>query len=145
VSRTSTSGIFDPDIDSRQRPPVEPYWSVADCQRLIANPALAFLVWVSAYLAIRHALSEHHLGLFLVGLVLTVVPCFLGQYHCLDCGATGWALRAAWHGCPSVVARLHHPDAGRLRVPRLRSQFKIWIVVVLLALLVYAILGSPRH
>jgi len=47
MSRTSTSGIFDADLDSRQRPPVEPYWSVADCQRLIANPALAFLVWLA--------------------------------------------------------------------------------------------------
>ena len=104
-----------------------------------------FLIWLAAYLAIRQSLSLHHLGLFLVGLILFVVPLPLGQYHCLDCGATGWAVRAARHACPSVVARLHHPDAGWLRVPRLRTQFKAWIVLVLLALLTFAILASPRH
>ena len=103
MSRTSSSGVFDPDIDSRQRSPVEPYWSIADCQRLIANPALALLVWLAAYVAIRHALYLHHLGWFLFGLVLGLVPLPLGRYHCLDCGDSGWALRAARHACPSVL------------------------------------------
>ncbi len=145
MSRAHTQNIFDPDLDSRPWPSVEPYWSVAECQRLIANPALAFLVWLTAFLAIRHALIVHHLGWFLLALVLWVVPLPLGQYHCLDCGATGWALRAARHVCPSVVAHLHHPEVGWLRVPRLRTQFKVWIVLVLVSLLFYAILGNARR
>jgi hypothetical protein len=143
--RTSGQGIFDPDIDSRQRPPVEPNWSLSECQRLIANPALALLVCLAAYLAIRQALIVHHVGLFVFGLILFVVPLPLGQYHCLDCGATGWAFRAGRHACPAVVARQHHPDVGWVRIPRLRTQFKIWLVLVVLTLLLFAILGSPRH
>ncbi len=145
VSRAPIQGNYDPDIDSQQRPPVEPFWSLTDCQRLIATPALALLVCLAAYLAIRHALIVRHLGLFVSGLILFVVPLPLGQYHCLDCGATGWALRAARHACPAVVARQHHPDSRWLRIPRLRTQFKLWMVVVVISLLVYAILGSPRH
>jgi hypothetical protein len=145
VLRTPGQGIFDPDMDSGLRRPVEPYWPLSECQRLIANPALGLLICLAAYLAIRHGLFVRHLGLFVFGLILFVVPLPLGQYHCLDCGATGWALRAGRHACPAVVARQHHPDARWLRIPRLRTQFKLWLVAIVLALLVYAILGSPRH
>jgi hypothetical protein len=145
VFQAPGQGIFDADMDSGLRPPVEPRWSIAECQRLIANPALALLVCLAAYLAIRHGLIVRHLGLFVLGLILFVVPLPLGQYHCLDCGATGWALRAARHACPAVVARLHHPDARWFRIPRLRTQFKLWLVAVVLALVTWAILVSPRH
>jgi hypothetical protein len=145
MSRTTGQHIFDPDIDRLQRPPVAPDRSPSECQRLIANPALALLVCVAAYLAIRHALVVRHLGLFVTGMILFVAALPLGQYHCLDCGASGWALRAARHACPAVWSRSHHPNGGWLRIPRLRTQFKLWLATVVLALVFYAILALPRH
>ncbi len=116
---------------------------VAESQRLVANPALAFLVWLVAYMVIRHALIGHHLGLFFLGIFLAIVPLPMGQFHCLDCGATGWALRGGRHVCPSVVARYHGRIAPGIPIPLLRTQFMIWICLVVIAFLLYAILGRP--
>ncbi len=105
VSRASSRSLSDPDLDHPVLPQAASVDSLADHQRLIANPSLAFLMWLISFVAIRHAVIEHKLGLFLIGLVLTMVPFLLVQFHCLDCGATGWALRAARHFCPAVAAR----------------------------------------
>jgi hypothetical protein len=118
--------------------------SVSEHQRLIANPSLAFLMWLISFVAIRHAVIEHKLGLFFIGLLLTMVPLLLGQFHCLDCGSTGWALRGARHFCPSVAARCQGLRLSRIRVPRLRTQFQVWICVAVLVLLVYGILVGYR-
>jgi hypothetical protein len=144
VSRAPGEAIYDPDLDTPYRSPAMEAESVAESQRLIANPSLVFLLWLLAYMVIRHALIGHHLGLFWLGLLLAIIPLPLGQFHCLDCGATGWALRAARHICPAVTARCHGQIVSWIRIPRLRTQFKIWVCVVILALLLYAILsGHP--
>ena len=139
--RAPRESIYDPDLDTPHRPPALEAESVAESQRLIANPALAFVVWLLAYMVIRHALIGHQLGLFFVGLFLAIVPFPLGEYHCLDCGNTGWAIRAGRHVCHAVTARYHGQIVSWIRIPRLRTQFKIWICLVVLAFLLYAILG----
>lgn len=136
--------LYDPDLDTPHRPFAVEAESVAESQRLVANPSVAFLLWLVAYTVIRQALIGHHLVLFFVGLLLTVVPLPTAQYHCLDCGSTGWALRARRHLCPSVLARLHHGNVSWFRMPRLRTQFKLWLCLVIIAFLLYAILAGPR-
>jgi hypothetical protein len=143
VSRAPSGIIYDPDLDTQHGPPVVEAESVAESQRLVANPALIFLVWLLAYLVVRQALIGHHLGLFFAGLFLAVVPLPGGQYHCLDCGKTGWAIRASRHVCPTVMARCHGQIVSSIRFPRLLNQFIIWVCLAALALLCYAILGNP--
>jgi hypothetical protein len=128
VNAEHGESAFDPDLDElqprRARPAGEP---IAECQRLLANPLLAVLCWAGVYFVIRHGLLIRNLPLFLVGLVLLIVPIFLVQYHCLDCGATGWLFRSRRHACQAVVARLHNPGTWRRRGPRLKIQIIIWL------------------
>ncbi len=79
--------------------------AIEDQLRLIVNPFLAVFGWVIALVIIRIALQVYSAYLFLAGLGLLLVPLFLFQYHCLDCGATGW-LQCSWrHCCPAVTHR----------------------------------------
>ena len=91
MSGRTRETIYDPDLDTPHPMPAVEAEYVAESQRLVANPALAFLVWLVAYMVIRHALIGHHLGLFFLGIFLASVPLPMGQFHCLDCGVTGWA------------------------------------------------------
>ena len=75
-----------PELDDPVLPQAASVDSISEHQRLIANPSLAFLMWLISFVAIRHAVIEHKLGLFFIGLLLTMVPLLLGQFHCLDCG-----------------------------------------------------------
>ncbi len=141
VSRVPGGTIYDRDLDTpHPLAPVEAEF-VGESQRLVANPALMFLVWLLAYLVIRQAVIGHHLGLFFFGLLLPFVPIPLGQFHCLDCGETGWALRSNRHLCPTVRARYHGQVVSWLPIPRLRIQFAIWMCLAALALVLYVILA----
>jgi hypothetical protein len=76
-------------------------------------------------------------------LVVFVLGLFLVQFHCLDCGATGWLVRYQRHACPKVVARWRSRVVRRFHGPRLRIQLIAWLIVTMAALLLGALaLGS---
>ena len=108
MDRDHLPSTYDRDFDRRpQRPPglsdfEEPFEAH---QRLIANPFLAILSWVAAIALIRTSLRHHSLALFLVAGGLFIVAFFLLQFHCLDCGKTGWLLRSRMHACPPLRFR----------------------------------------
>jgi len=140
VSAETGHSVFDPDLDvsrpRRVRRTVEP---IGECQRLIANPFLAVLCWVAVFFVIRQGLRMHSLPLFLGGLGLLFVPILLVQYHCLDCGATGWLFRSRSHACPVVVARHQNPGAWRRRGPRVETQIILWVYCLMAASLLFLV------
>ena len=86
---------FDPDLDLQpRRPSTVPNVPVDEYQRLVANPFLAVLGWLAMFGLLREAVRRQNLALFMTGIILLFVACFLLQFHCLDCGATGWLLRS---------------------------------------------------
>jgi hypothetical protein len=139
------STLFDAEIDTpRERPRAIPVDSVAGCQRLIINPFLAILGWLAAATMIRHSLRSHNLALHLISLLWLFVPLVLVQFHCLDCRATGWYVRAGRHACAGVLARWARGDR-RSRWPRGRTQLVLWAYVLAAISLFYLIrLREPR-
>ncbi len=149
VNAQPGDSVFDPDLDAaRPRPVRGESESIAEFQRLLANPFLAVLCWVAIFSVIRQALRIHSLPLFLAGLGLLFVPIFLVQFHCLDCGATGWLFRSRHHACPAVVARRENPGARRRRVLRVKTQLILWfyalMAVSLLFLVGYLAARAPK-
>ena len=141
----SRQSLFDPDLDTpRRRQSHISSELIENQRRLIVNPFLAVLGWVIALAVIRIALLSHHLVLFLTGLGLSLVPLFLFQYHCLDCGATGW-LQSAWrHGCPAVVARAENGVVRRFPGMSLGRQVMAWISILAVAFMVFVIVRLAR-
>ena len=140
----SGHSVFDPDLDvsrpRRVRIEVEP---IEEYQRLLANPFLAVLCWVVVFFVVRQALRLDSFALFLVGLVLLSCSILMVQYHCLDCGATGWLIRCRRHACPDVVRAQNNPGTWRRRGPRVETQIVVWLygLVAVAVLLVVAYLA----
>jgi hypothetical protein len=124
----STGSTFDPDLDVQPRrharEPLEPY------QRLVANPFLAVLAWIFIAALVDAAVRSQNLPLFLTAIGLLFVAFFLLQFHCLDCGATGWVLRYRKHACPPVVARWQSRTVRRFHGPSMKSQLVGWFIVI---------------
>jgi len=70
----------------------------------------------------------------------------LFQYHCLDCGATGWLLSFRRHCCPAITARAHDGVVVR-RFPGLsvKSQIIGWIYFLLAAFMAIVIVLAARR
>jgi hypothetical protein len=71
------------------------------------------------------------LVLFLLGIGLGFVGFFVQQFHCLDCGTTGWLYGYRHHACPMVVARYESREVRHYLVPRVPTQVTIWFYVLL--------------
>jgi hypothetical protein len=69
--------------------------------------------------------------MFEVGFGLLALECLLVQYHCRDCGATGFLVRYRRHTCPAVLARWHHRERPRFRGPGVRAQLVAWLILLL--------------
>ena len=76
-------------------------------------------------------------------LALLGLSFFTVQFHCLDCGKTGWYLAARRHACAPAVARWQHGDPNRWRFPTPKTQLILWwyflasattLIVILFAL-----------
>lgn len=123
---------YDPDLDIQPRPPsLGPTEPVEAFQRLVANPFLTFFAWLVAFGLVVQSLHRLNLALFVAGLALLFLAFLLLQFHCLDCGATGWLLRASAHACPAVIARRQIGRSRRSRVPGLKWQLVAWFIVTL--------------
>jgi hypothetical protein len=139
------STLFDADLDTPRRSPrAIPVDSVAGCQRLIVNPFLTILGWLAAVALLRYSLRSHNLALHLTALFGLFVPLLLIQFHCLDCRATGWYVRAGRHACAGVLARWAR-GGQRSHWPRGRTQLVLWAYVLAAISLLYLIrLREPR-
>jgi len=139
-------GTFDRDVDFQPgRQPRVPIELLPEYQRIVVNPLLGVLAWMAMTALLSAGVRSRSLTLFLIGLSLLFVGFFLPQFHCLDCGATGWLFRYRSHACPKVVARYQDREAGRFGVPNVATQITIWFYVLagVLLLLVF-LLNAPR-
>jgi hypothetical protein len=126
-------GVHDHQIDNvprrfRRRPPaLDPY------QRLVTNPFLAFLGWILWFALVRLSLRSGLLPYFFAAIASFILPAFLLQYHCLDCGRTGRLARWREHACERVLAR---QAAGRprwIRGPTPPVQALLWFLATVFA------------
>jgi len=148
---------FDPELDNP--PPrllIASEESIGDYQRLIANPFLAVLVWVIALAMILDFRGLIHLPpalprfprllVLLAGLGVLFGPCLLFQYHCLDCGGTGWLLGHRRHICPAVAERLRQRVFSRQFLGLgLKNQLVGWLYVLIGAAVQFSILYSMHR
>jgi hypothetical protein len=121
---------YDPDLDPSPRPSAGAGEMFEVYQRFIANPFLAVLACIPVLLLIRAGLQSHQLAWFLGGLCLLCLTFLLVQFHCLDCGATGWLWRSRRHACPELMNRWRAGKLGRLRPPPLSTQILVWLYVM---------------
>jgi hypothetical protein len=137
---------FDPDLDVPHRRPSQLSSESIESQLwLIVNPFLAVLGWVIVLAILRLALQIHSLKLFLTGLSLSMVPLFLFQYHCLDCGATGWVQNAWRHCCPAVTARAQSGIVRRAPRLSVKKQTIAWIYLLIVAIAVWGIFFASQR
>jgi len=144
VDNDPISYVSDPDHDIPVRPRVTVSVEVIrDYQRLLVNPLLAIFDGVVSSALIYHALRTRNLALFLAATSLLLLSFLLFQYHCLDCGSTGWYLQARRHACGKVIDRCtrHEPRSRGLSV---RTQRLIWVYILAAGVLGAAIMGLSR-
>ncbi len=128
-------GTFDPDLDLRPgRERSALIGPVEDYQRLVANPLLGVLFWIVAFVLSRESMRRHNLALFVWALLFVLVGIVFLQFHCLDCGKTGWLLRSRVHACSAVVARRQSRLVRRFRAPGLKVQLVAWFFLMIAAL-----------
>ena len=113
--------------------------------RLIANPFLAFLGSILAWSLMSSGLKSHNLTPFLAGLSSMLASILLIQYHCLDCGKTGWAIRAKRHPCLVDISRSDEYRIRRRITPRLQTQLKFWFIVAMLVACAYFLSSVPHR
>jgi hypothetical protein len=142
----SGGGTFDADLDLREgRPPREPLGPVEDYQRLVANPLLGVLFWIFAFALLRESVRGHNLTLVVWALLFVLIGVLFLQFHCLDCGKTGWLLRSRLHSCPAVVVRRQNALARRFHGPGLKMQLVLWFTLMAAALVLGMVaLGTRR-
>lgn len=135
---------FDREMDDVPRRPRSPRaGATLDAQgyvRALANPFLA-AAWVVGWLiATRYLILFEHFALNMLALMVLIgITPLLLQYHCLDCGHTGWLFRWRWHSCPQVEARRAARRYRWVRGPTPGFQILIWIALAFLALVLPAI------
>jgi hypothetical protein len=130
---------FDPDFDSpAARRPQLGDSPLNREKRLVVNPFLVVLDWLIAFALFRAAIAHRNFTIFQIGAVLLLSGFFLLQYHCLDCGTTGWLIRHRSHTCHDDVVRWRPP---RFRVPSVGTQIVVWCYLVAAAVLLLLILA----
>jgi hypothetical protein len=121
-------------------PPKE---AVREQQRVVVNPLAAILCCWAGVVLIQHSLRTHNVFLFSAGVGVLFLSVLLIQFHCRDCGATGWYLHASRHACAAVLARWRCNVPGPSGV-RARTQLLIWSYVLIFTLLAYLVFLATR-
>jgi hypothetical protein len=122
---------FDPEFD-----PPPPRWRREHVPlRLVVNPWLVVLDWLTAYMIVRAAVLRVNFTLFQLGCAVALLGFFLLQFHCLDCGATGWLLRFRRHHCPDGVAAWCARRPSRWPIPSVGTQIVAWCFALAMAVL----------
>lgn len=148
VDNNPRSPLFDPQLDtshelSTSRLPALPIEAIGEHQRLVVNPLVAILCSLAGVALIQHALRTRNVVLFGIGVGVLFLSLLLIQFHCRDCGATGWYLHASRHACASVVARWRQNVVARSGL-RARTQLLIWSYVMVFSLLGYVVFTLSR-
>jgi hypothetical protein len=127
----------DPDFDRPARTGPRPTAAVARYyQRLVLNPFLAVVGGCLTYAVARLDRSAPAWVLPIVAAGV-VGAYFLLQYHCLDCGATGWYRGWRRHACPRVCERWGDPFShGMPLFPSPATQLVLWFAVFVVALMI---------
>jgi hypothetical protein len=137
VAPIEPSRPLDPELD---RPRPEPaVLQDPEALRLLANPFLALLgllVWAAG---LRYVVEHKQLVLLMPALAAGAGLVFLLQYHCLDCGATGWLFRWRNHACAPMIARGREGRRHRFRATNPIRQLVIWFYVLLVVAFLAAI------
>ncbi len=113
------SPLYDPQLDTSHvtlhvatsRLPIE---AIGWHQRLVVNPLVAILCSLAGVALIQHALRTRNVVLFGTAVGVLFLSLLLIQFHCRDCGATGWYLHAGNHACAAVVARWRQNALGAI-------------------------------
>ena len=142
------SPLYDPQLDtshelSSSRLLAVSIEAVGWHQRLVVNPLVAILSGLGGIALIQHALRTRNVVLFGAAVGVLFLSLLLIQYHCRDCGATGWYLHAGNHACAAVVARWRRNLSARSGL-RARTQLLIWTYVMVFGLLGYAVFSLSR-
>ncbi len=142
VNNDPGSPLFDPHLDtphelSSSRALAVPIEAIGWHQRLVVNPLVAILCSLAGVALIQHALRTRNLFLFCTGVGVLFLSFLLIQFHCRDCGTTGWYLHAGKHACAAVVARWRQNISARSGL-RARTQLLIWAYIMVFSLLGYA-------
>jgi len=139
-------GTFDRDVDAQAgRPSRVPIELLPEYQRIVVNPLLGVLAWLAMIALLNAGVRSRSLTLFLIGLSLLFLGLLFQQFHCLDCGATGWLFRYRSHACPKIVARYQDREVRRFRLPNVTTQITIWIYLLAgVLLLLVLLLNAPR-
>jgi len=133
---------FDPEFDPPPQPRLQrPDSSSGSQKRLLVNPFLAVMGWLVALAILRAAIARVDFRLFQVGAILLLLGFLLVQYHCLDCGATGWVLRQGRHACPEDVVRWRNRRPRPWRVPSVGTQIVVWCYLLTMAFGLWLILA----
>jgi hypothetical protein len=143
VDNDPRTRLFDPELDtshalSASRLPALPIEVIGEHQRLVVNPLVAILCGLGGVVLIQHALRTRNVLLFGTAVGVLFLSFLLIQFHCRDCGSTGWYLHVGRHACAAVVARWRQNVSARSGL-RSRTQLLIWVYVMVLSLLGYAV------
>lgn len=143
TSPTPVDRDHDPEFDPVNRIGPSEGANLGFYQRLVVNPLLAFTLlvpWVMLFAwSIPHAAQVRY-WIFAI-LAIPVLLSRLVQYHCVDCGRTGWYRHRNRHYCRSVAERylgLTPDDSSRWPTPR--SQLLLWIYLIIITGLFFLVL-----
>ncbi len=128
-------GIFDRDLDNQPRrriltPGDAPY----EYQRIVVNPFLTVLVWIIFLGLVRYVVSRQNAAGLAADILVFLLALFLMQFHCLDCGATGWLAYYQRHACTKVLERWQRRVVRRFHGPGIRLQLVGWFIFIMSAL-----------
>jgi hypothetical protein len=134
---------FDPDLDPPPSPtsPRQDVWNGTG-KRLVVNPFLVVMDWLVAFAILRAAIARVNFKLFQVGAILLLVGFLLVQYHCLDCGKTGWVLRHRRHACRGDVARWQNRRLLPRVFPSVGTQIVMWCFLLAMAAFLWLVLSQ---
>jgi hypothetical protein len=132
---------FDRHVDAPVPSVIWPdYSEIRSYYRVVVNPFLAVLAWLAALGLIRLTIHWRRPWLLLLALLVLCASSLLFQFHCLDCGKTGYLHRLGRHRCDRVWLRWHTGTAERWRCPTAPAQLMIWCYVAVgAAVLIWAL------
>jgi hypothetical protein len=147
VDNNPRSPVFDPQLDTSHelassRLTAVPVEAIGWHQRLVVNPVVAILCSLAAVALVQHALRTRNVLLFCTAVGVLFLSLLLIQFHCRDCGASGWYLLAGKHACAAVGTRWRqNVSASGLSA---RTQLLIWAYIMVFGLLGYAVYMLSR-
>jgi hypothetical protein len=111
----------------------------------VANPFLALVVFVAGMALWNQTLAPNVPAAIpaVIWVVTLAGSLAVLQYHCLDCGRSGWLFHWPSHACWQVVARRRAGQVRTLRGPNPTTQAKLWMCALFCAATLALIVSRP--